>query len=160
MDDKLACKAAIWLRRRPVPPQAPRYIQGSSPQAPKATLGTVPCACVLVSPLYIIRLYIQIDRQIARYSSPQPVSTVTVNHHIVLLFFYCLLKSPTPTSTSRSLPPRCMLQYTLSSVTFIVRVNPNVSPTRVAAPSPRASVGRRTVFGLYTILLLPIVYGV
>jgi len=36
--------------------QAPRYIQGSSPSALKATLGSVPCACVLVSPLYINRL--------------------------------------------------------------------------------------------------------
>jgi len=31
----------------PSPPQAPRYIQGSSPSAPEATLGSVPCACVL-----------------------------------------------------------------------------------------------------------------
>jgi len=44
-------KAAIGSRRR-LPPQAPRYIQGSSPSASEATLGSVPCACVLVSPLY------------------------------------------------------------------------------------------------------------
>jgi len=38
--------------RRRLPPQASRYIPGSSPQAPKATFGSVPCARVLVSPLY------------------------------------------------------------------------------------------------------------
>ena len=40
-----ALKAAIGSRRR-LPPQAPRYIQGSSPSAPKATLGSVLCAYV------------------------------------------------------------------------------------------------------------------
>ena len=37
------------------PHQASRYVPGSSysaPKAPKATFGSVPCACVLVSPLY------------------------------------------------------------------------------------------------------------
>jgi len=48
-------KAVMGSRRR-LPPQAPRCIQGSSPYAPKATLGSVPCACVLVSPLYVNRL--------------------------------------------------------------------------------------------------------
>ena len=38
--------------RRRLRPQAARYIPGSSPQAPKATFGSAPCACVLVSPLY------------------------------------------------------------------------------------------------------------
>jgi len=38
--------------RRRLRPQASRYIPGSSPQAPKATFGSVRCACVLVSPLY------------------------------------------------------------------------------------------------------------
>jgi len=37
-------------------------IQGSSLQAPKATLGSVPCACVLVSPLHIVRLRILSDQ--------------------------------------------------------------------------------------------------
>ena len=36
--------------------QAPRSIQGSSLQVSKATLGSVPCACVLVSPLHLHRL--------------------------------------------------------------------------------------------------------
>jgi len=38
--------------RRRLRPQASRYIPGSSPSAPKATFGSVPCACVLASPLY------------------------------------------------------------------------------------------------------------
>ena len=38
--------------RRRLPPQASRYIPESSPYAPKATFGSVPCVCVLVSPLY------------------------------------------------------------------------------------------------------------
>jgi len=54
-----ARNAAIGPRRRP-PPQAPRYIQGSSPKALKATLGSFPCACVLVPPLYRNRLSISI----------------------------------------------------------------------------------------------------
>jgi len=47
----LALEKAVGSRRR-LPPQALRYIQGSSLWAPRATLGSVPCACVLVSPLY------------------------------------------------------------------------------------------------------------
>jgi len=38
--------------RRRLPPQASRYIPGSSALAPKATFGSVPCACVLVSSLF------------------------------------------------------------------------------------------------------------
>jgi len=53
--DGPARKAAIGSRRR-LPPQAPRCIQGTSPSFSKAVLGLVPCACVLVSPLYIHRL--------------------------------------------------------------------------------------------------------
>jgi len=40
------------------PPHAARYIQGSSPSAPQATLGSVPCACVPVCSLYMNRLWI------------------------------------------------------------------------------------------------------
>jgi len=50
-----ARKTAIGSRRR-LPHQAPRYVQGSSHSTPEATLGSVPCACVLVSFLYINRL--------------------------------------------------------------------------------------------------------
>jgi len=50
---KLLRRRVHQVRRLPPPtPQAPRYIQGSSPQTPKGTLGSAPCACVLVSPLY------------------------------------------------------------------------------------------------------------
>jgi len=59
------CDARCRAKRRPVRSDrfpvwlwTPRYIQGSSPQAPKATLGSVSCACVLVSPLYVNRLWI------------------------------------------------------------------------------------------------------
>jgi len=46
----LSCVVPLESRRR-LPPQAPRYIQGSSHQAPQPPLGSVPCECVLVSPL-------------------------------------------------------------------------------------------------------------
>jgi len=58
----LSCAAAMGLacdidgKKTSTPLQAPRYIQGSFPYAPEATLGSVPCACVLVSPLHINRL--------------------------------------------------------------------------------------------------------
>ena len=56
-----ARKAAIGSRRR-LPPRAIRCIQGSSLSAPNATLGSFPCACVFVSPLYIHRLWTQHPR--------------------------------------------------------------------------------------------------
>jgi len=62
----LVHRCELWMRRAGAynghmvaastpTPQAPRYIQGSSPQAPKATLGSVPCACVLACSLHIKR---------------------------------------------------------------------------------------------------------
>jgi len=63
-----ACTAGFWFYSTSTnsiyvcivdsPLQAPRYTQGSSPWAPKATRGSVACACMLVSPLYLNRLCI------------------------------------------------------------------------------------------------------
>jgi len=51
-NDKTVYLDALGGVAASTPPQASRYIQGSSPQAPEATLESVPCACVRVSPLY------------------------------------------------------------------------------------------------------------
>ena len=60
--------------RRRLRPQASRYIPGSSPQAPKATFGSVPCACVLVSSLYYKPSVKRtgVNNKCGRSSSPQP----------------------------------------------------------------------------------------
>jgi len=52
------CECMTYIDKCRLPHKASRYIQGSSPQAPKATFGSVPCACVLVSPLCMNRLCI------------------------------------------------------------------------------------------------------
>ena len=57
-DQRIVFNGSVKSLRRPLGsrrrlrPQASRYIPGSSPLAPKPTFGSVPCACVLVSPLY------------------------------------------------------------------------------------------------------------